>query len=325
MLLPGVVRVGALRVPVFGVFAAVGLVGALWLSQRTAKAAGVDAEKLWDAGMFAVAAALVVSRLLLIVMDLKAFVHYPLLVLSLPSLTYGGIALTGVLVWVWLRWKRLRVLSVLDAWAPCAMVLWAALSVGHFIEGTDAGMQTKLPWGVVTAGDTVLGKVHPVQIYALVVAVVLGYWLLKKLQRRRYEGQVAISALVVGGMGAFFLDMLRQPFDSIGNAWMDPSQWVALIAVASGLVMLKLLYQPVPPPSREEVADILEALAEKRAAPYAHEKIWFARFTDPLLIKVKEEVSYMDDPKMTEADWERMREYAQQIREATGALLKENS
>jgi len=246
MLIPGVVRVGALRVPVFGVFAAVGLVGALWLSQRTAKAAGVDAEKLWDAGMFAVAAALVVSRLLLIAMDMKAFVHYPLLVLSLPSLTYGGIALTGVLVWLWLRWKRLRVLSVLDAWAPCAMLLWAALSVGHFVEGTDAGMPTSLPWGVVTAGDTVLGKVHPVQIYALVVAVVLGAWLLRMLMKARRAGMVASVGLMAGGVASFALGMLRQPMESIGDSWLDPSQWVALMAVLAGAGIFAVSEHPDP-------------------------------------------------------------------------------
>src|SRR5271155_3295862 len=96
MLIPGVVRVGVLRIPVFGVFAAAGLIGALWLSQRTAKPAGVDANKLWDAGMFAVVAAFVVSRVLVVAMDVRAFVAYPLLVLSLPSLTYGGIVLTGM-------------------------------------------------------------------------------------------------------------------------------------------------------------------------------------------------------------------------------------
>ena len=36
ILLRGVVRLGPLRLSVYGVFAAVGLVGALWLSLRTA-------------------------------------------------------------------------------------------------------------------------------------------------------------------------------------------------------------------------------------------------------------------------------------------------
>jgi phosphatidylglycerol:prolipoprotein diacylglycerol transferase len=254
VLLPGVVRVGVLRVPVFGVFAAVGLVSALWLSLRTAKAAGVDAEKLWDAGMFAVVAAFVVSRVLLIAMDLRAFMAYPLLVLSLPSLTYGGMALTGVLVWLWLRWKKLPVLRVMDAWPPCAMVLWAALSLGHFVEGTDAGMPTKLPWGVVTAGDTVLGKVHPVQIYALVVAVVLCMWLLKMLMQGWRAGMVASVAMIAGGAASFGLGMLRQPVESMGDAWLDPPQWVAIVGVGVGVGVGILVSGGNPDPTLSQEA-----------------------------------------------------------------------
>jgi len=253
MVVPGVVQVGALRVPVFGVFAAVGLVGALWLSQRTAKAAGVNADKLWDAGIFAVAAAFVVSRVLVIAMDVRAFMAYPLLVLSLPSLTYGGITLTAVLVWLWLRWKKMPVLRVMDAWAPCAMVLWAALSVGHFVEGTDAGMPTTLPWGVMTAGDSVLGKVHPVQIYALVVAIVMCVWLLRMLSRKQPVGMVASVALMVGGMASFLLDMLRQPVETMGSAWLDPSQWVAVVAMVVGAGIFVVSKNPNPT-HRDEAA-----------------------------------------------------------------------
>jgi len=126
---------------------------------------------------------------------------------------------------------------VMDAWAPCAMVLWAALSLGHFVEGTDAGMPTKLPWGVVTAGDTVLGKVHPVQMYALVVAVVLGVVLLKMLMNARPAGMVASVALITGGVASFGLGMLRQPVESIGSSWLDPAQWVAIVAVVVGAMI----------------------------------------------------------------------------------------
>jgi len=232
---PGYLRLGSVRVPVYGVFAAVGLVMALWLSQRTAKFVGIAEDKLWDAGMFAVVAAFVASRVLLVVMDFRAFLRYPLLVLALPSLTYGGMALTVVLVRVYLWRKKLRVLDVLDAWAPCAALLAAVLSLGHFVEGTDAGMPTRLPWGVVTAGDTVLGRTHPVQLYAMAAALGMCEFLLIRLKRRKRAGEVAGLALAAGGVISFLLDMLRQPFESVGSAWLDPSQWVGLGEMVLGV------------------------------------------------------------------------------------------
>jgi phosphatidylglycerol---prolipoprotein diacylglyceryl transferase len=127
---------------------------------------------------------------------------------------------------------------VLDAWAPCAAVLAAVLSLGHFVEGTDAGMPTRLPWGVVTPGDSVLGRVHPVELYALVAALGICEWTLIRLKRRTRAGEVAGSALVAGGVLSFLLDMVRQPLDTFGGAWLDPGQWVALAGVAVGAWIL---------------------------------------------------------------------------------------
>ena len=234
---PGYLRLGRLHLPVYGIFAAAGLIATLWLSQRTGPKVGVSAEKLWDAGIIAVVAAFVASRLLLVVLNFHAFVRYPLLLLALPSLTYGGMLLTGVLVWLYLRWKGLPLWDVLDAWAPCAALLAAVLSVGHFVEGTDAGMPTALPWGLVNAGDTVLGRVHPVQIYAAVLALALCGLLLKLLLNRRFVGHVAAVALMSGGALSFLLDMLRQPVESQGNALLDPGQFVALASMLAGGVV----------------------------------------------------------------------------------------
>jgi phosphatidylglycerol---prolipoprotein diacylglyceryl transferase len=244
MVLPGYLRLGRWHLPVFAIFAAVGLVAALLLGERSAKLVGMAEEKLWDAGMFAVIAAFVTSRVLLVVIDVKAFMAYPVLVLALPSLTYGGMALTAVLVWVYLRRKKLPVLDVMDAWAPCAALLAAVLSLGHFVEGTDAGMPTRLPWGVVTPGDTVLGRVHPVEVYEVVAALGMCWVLLGVLGFRRRSGEAAGLALLVGGVMSFGLDMLRQPLDAFGGAWLDPSQWVAVGSVVVGVGILAYAESP---------------------------------------------------------------------------------
>jgi phosphatidylglycerol:prolipoprotein diacylglycerol transferase len=245
ILVSGVMRLGPLRVSVYGLSAAVGLLAALWLSQRTAPLAGLEAQQLWDASLFGVTAAFVISRLLLIVGDPHAFRLYPLVVLALPSFTYSGMALTALAVAAYLKWKRLRLLAVLDAWAPCAAVLAVALSVGLFFEGTDAGMPTRLPWGVVVPGSAGLVRLHPVQIYAAVASLLLFAVLMWLLQRRVRAGIPAGVALIAGGALAFLLDMLTQPFESGGNAWLEPGQWIALGAMVAGALLLTSLKERV--------------------------------------------------------------------------------
>jgi len=127
MSVPGFVRVGGVHVPVYGIFAALGLIAALLLSQRTAVKVGLSANALWDAGVFAVIAAFVASRTLLVAFDLQAFLKFPLLVLALPSLTYGGMALTGLMVWGWLR-DRLYVDELYGATVIAFYDWWARVA-----------------------------------------------------------------------------------------------------------------------------------------------------------------------------------------------------
>ncbi len=160
----GFLRSGRLHLPIYGVFAVAGLLSALWLSQRTAPKTGLSPEKLWDAGVFAIGAAFFASRVLLIAQSPRSFMRFPLLLLALPSFTYAGMLLTPGLTWA---------LSALEAaaglrmcWTPGRLVrlcCCAALQLGHFAEGTDAGMPTRLPWGVIERGSAALGPTHPVE------------------------------------------------------------------------------------------------------------------------------------------------------------------
>jgi phosphatidylglycerol:prolipoprotein diacylglycerol transferase len=245
ILVPGQLRLGTVRVPVYGVFAAVGLVAALGLSLTTARRVGLAAEELWDAGLFAVVAAFVLSRLLLIGGDVRGFLQLPMAMLALPSFTYGGMVLTAVAVAAYLQWKRLPLPRVMDAWAPCAAVVAAMLSLGRFFEGTDLGMPTRLPWGMVVSGSGGLMRLQPVAICAAVASVGLLVVLMRLLERRLRAGLVAGVALVAGGAVGFVLDMITQPSVSGGSAWLDPVQWVAVGAMLVGGLMLTFLKEIV--------------------------------------------------------------------------------
>jgi phosphatidylglycerol:prolipoprotein diacylglycerol transferase len=226
-----VLRLGNMRFSAFGVCAILGLLAAFTLMRWTATMAGLAREPVLDAGYFGVLAGLVISRLLLIVQEPVAFLHEPLLMLSLPSFTYVGMALTVAVVAAYLRWKRLPLAKVLDAWAPCGALLAAALSVGYFIEGTHAGMPTNVSWGVL---DARFGRIHPVQMYAATAAIWLCVLLLAQLARPHVPGRVARIALVVGGVAVFVLHMFRQPDPGSPHALLEPGQWVGLATIATG-------------------------------------------------------------------------------------------
>ncbi len=219
---PVLVRVGHVALPTFGVLAAVGLMGGLMLSQRTARHAGVDADKLWDAGLFAVLAAFVGSRALLVVEHLRTFLMFPLLLLAVPSLTASGLLLAVVATGVWLWRKRVPWRRALDAWAPCGAQVWGFLALGHWAEGSDPGLSGR-----------------PVGLYAAVMAWMIaagGYRWLRRAGRAGPAGRAAAVVLMAAGVGQFFLCFWRVPGVMVGG--LEMLEWVGLGMVGVGAMLL---------------------------------------------------------------------------------------
>lgn len=273
---PRGLRLGPLHFTTYGLSAALGLLASMGFARHCASRAGADPETIWDAGLFAIFSCFVASRLLLALESPAAFVRYPLLLMGLPSLTFGGMALAALACWLYLRWKQLPMLGMLDVFAAPAALLAAFLELGHWADGSDSGMPTHLPWGVAVDGTAGALRAHPVALYGVVLSLALAFWLWLALPHPRLvpeaqpnpsaTGRVASLGLILGGMSAFALDMLSVPPVGIGHTWLEPGQWLALAVVLAGVLLwalrpLEMPYQdrrlnhssPNPSPLHTEV------------------------------------------------------------------------
>ena len=233
---PYLFQSGHLFLPTFGVLAALGLMLALTLSLRTAAWAGLPPEAVWNAGLFAVIAAFLSSRLLLIVENLHSFAVAPLLLLEVPSLTAAGLLATLIATGIWLRFHHLCIQRTLDAWAPCATLTWAFLALGHFAEGSDPGLPTR--FGIRMPGEST--PLVPVALYVAAYALILTAILIAGLRRHRRPGEIAGIALALAGAGQFLLGFVRQPELNAITSILDPLQWVALGLILAGAITVAL-------------------------------------------------------------------------------------
>jgi phosphatidylglycerol---prolipoprotein diacylglyceryl transferase len=236
---PYLLHSGHLLLPTYGVLAAVGLMAALTLSLRTAATVGLNPEAVWNAGLFTILSAFVLSRLLLVFTNLHSFLSYPILLLMVPSLTATGILLTAIATVIYLRLRHLPLLATLDAWAPCATLVWAFLALGHFAEGSDAGLPTTLPWGVRIPPDPI--RLHPVALYTTIAAALITLVLLRQLPHRQYPGNTVALALAAAGTTQFLITFLRQPslYNVLLGNLLDPIQWISLgMILTAGLILL---------------------------------------------------------------------------------------
>jgi phosphatidylglycerol---prolipoprotein diacylglyceryl transferase len=217
---PILLHIGNIYLPTFGVLAAAGLACALLLSERTAKLASIDPSRLWNAGFFAVIAAFVFSRALLVAQQWRNFREFPILLLTVPSLTASGLLLTLIATFLWLRSRQVPPRRALDAWAPCAMLAWAFLALGHLAEGSDPGLRG-----------------HPVALYAAALAAFITLASLTQLRRRRPAGETAGLTLIAAGVGQFLLSFIRVPGVELA-AGLDVLQGVALAMIVAGAALV---------------------------------------------------------------------------------------
>jgi phosphatidylglycerol---prolipoprotein diacylglyceryl transferase len=241
---------GYLHLSAYSLIAIAGIFAALWLSQYTARQAGLPTERLWDAGIFAVIATLVISRVLgfglLLLIERGQLTLSFRDVLAFSSISYLSLLVTALAVLLWLRWKQLPLLRVADAWAPCGVLLWIALSVANAASGIEPGLPTRLPWGIHLSNTPPGIRVHPIAFYSATASAILFCVLIRLIRAPRPDGRIAAIALAATGVLSFLLDMLRLPDTSSPKALLDSTQWIALIGVAAGAWLL-MLRQPTHP------------------------------------------------------------------------------
>ncbi len=246
---------GRLHLPVYGLAAAIGLMAAMALGQRSARLARLEPNAMWDTGMFAVLAAFFLSRVLLVLENVPMFVSAPALVLELPSISTGGLAVAALLTARYARRRGMPLLRLLDAAAPCALLLMASLSAGSMAGGTREGMPTRMPWAVSSS----FGRVHPLELYSAAGLLALAGWALWRVPRTQLPGETAAWALALYGMLRCLLDFFRLPQELYGASLLDGEQWRGLEIFGVGAVLLLTrLAWPVRETTRRETESFRE-------------------------------------------------------------------
>jgi phosphatidylglycerol:prolipoprotein diacylglycerol transferase len=233
--------------------AAVGVLLALLLAQRNARVAGISPNQIWNLGIIALFAALLGSRLLLVVANWRELSRHPLWLMGLAMVHHPLVAATGALVGliaagVYALKKRMPIAGTADALAaPLALGL-ACEQFGALLAGSGFGKGAQVPWAITYADPLAfrwsgapLGiPLHPVQAYTalawLTLAILLTVW----LPVRRQIGDMAGVALIGAGIAIFFTEFWRDwegRADLLRGA-LDGPQAMAILFVLAGAVIL---------------------------------------------------------------------------------------
>ena len=256
---PVLFHLGSILIPAYGAVVAVGVLLALWMAQRTARIAGLDAQRVWNLCVVALFASLVSSRLLLVALNWSELRVHPMWLLGLamihhPLLAYFGGLAAGVATALYGRWQRLPLWTAADALAA-PVALWLALEqLGALLAGSgygiEAGKGFAARWAVTYThplaalwSGTPLGvALHPVQAYAALGFLMLSIFLLFWLPYRRQTGDAAGMLLMGVGVVVFVTEFWRDAEGRgslLGGALDGPQIAAAALVVIGGLVLLE--------------------------------------------------------------------------------------
>ena len=258
---PVLFKIGALLIPSYGALAAVGVLLALFLAQRTARTVGVAPHHVWNVSVIALFTALVGSRLLLVALNWHDLRRHPLWTFGLstihsPALA-GVVALLGALAAFWyMRWQHMPWAATLDVLSAPLVIALASEQLGALLAGSDYGTDASVPWAVTYThplaarwSGTPLGiPLHPVQAYATLAFLTLAVALLVLLPSRRQPGDVAGFALMGVGVILFITEFWRDPEGRglILHGALDGPQLAAIILVLLGALLLRERRAPRP-------------------------------------------------------------------------------
>ena len=156
---------------------------------------------------------------------------------------YGGVAGAALVLAVWARWSKTRLLPVLDAVTAPAAAAFALARVGCFLTGCCGGVPTHAAWGVefpaksgaqelmhsVLPGLGFAVKQHPTQLYELSLAL-LGLAPALLIGRRFRDGSVFLIYCV--WFSAFRLAILplrALPYSGVIQSAVYPALYITLI------------------------------------------------------------------------------------------------
>ncbi len=246
---PELFKIPGLDIPVstYGLLYAMSLIVALWLTANLAAKDGQSKNKIYDLGLYIIAASLVGSKLLMAITEWHDYRGDVMRLLSMDFWRSGGVYYGGfiaaVLMSIFLMWKwQMPWLKTSDSFAPGIALGHAIGRIGCYSAGCCWGKPTTSWIGVrfPEAATQITGvpadvALIPTQLIEAVANVLLAGILLLIWRRRKVDGQVIFSYFMLYSIIRFVIEIWRD--DPRGGLFgLSTSQLISVLMFPIGLL-----------------------------------------------------------------------------------------
>lgn len=209
-MMPKLIQIGAFTIYTYGLMWVVGIWLAVWRALRRAPRYGISPEDALDIAFYSVLTGIVGGRVAFVLTNWSQYAPDPLSIFRVweGGMSYfGGFGLAIATAIYIIRRRRIPIWQLGDLAAPSLALGYGIARIGCFAAGCCYGTPTDLPWGVLFPGHD--HAVHPTQLYAtgmnLLIFVGLAWW----EPRRQFQGQLFALFLVAHGLYRLLNEFFR--------------------------------------------------------------------------------------------------------------------
>ncbi|MBM4160195.1 MAG: prolipoprotein diacylglyceryl transferase [Ignavibacteria bacterium] len=232
---PRLLEIGPFTIYSYGLMLAIGFIVASYLLTVELKRKGLDPNYGSTITLIALVAGVLGAKILYLLENWNLFLADPTgMTFSPGGLTfYGGFLFATLSIFLYLRKKKLRFLTVADAVAPGLLLGYGIARLGcHFAGDGDYGIPTTLPWATDYSQGTYPPSLafrnipeiannypggivpdhtlcHPTPVYELILCAIL-FWIMWSLRKRlQPHGRMFTLYLVFAGIERFSIEFIR--------------------------------------------------------------------------------------------------------------------
>lgn len=223
---------GSIAIQVWGFFAAIGFVLALFLSLRRADERKADKEIIWDVMTIGLLGMIAGGRILY-------FFSYRGDNIDALLDTHGGFSVAGgaiaaaAMAYAYLKYKKQDMRKILDILTPGAAVALISVRIGCFLLDEHVGKITGLPWAMEFTDGSFR---HPVALYHILFLIFI-LIITQRLEKiRMKDGMLFLDFCILYAFFSFFADFFRCVDLNICDPrfrGLTGSQWIMLTLLIS--------------------------------------------------------------------------------------------
>jgi phosphatidylglycerol:prolipoprotein diacylglycerol transferase len=233
-----ILQVGPLAIQLPGLLLLLGVWLGTLMSERVARQTQISTSAISNMIFYALIGGILGARLGYVLRFLELYIQSPLGIIALNPNTLSpleGIVAAILVAFIFGQRKDLPLWKTLDILTPGVAIFMVFIGFAHLASGDAFGAETSLPWAIDLWG----ARRHPTQVYEILAACLVLYFILRLNATSRFDGFLVLAFSVMATISRFTIEALRGDsviiLESIRTA-----QLMSLIILVGSLILLHL-------------------------------------------------------------------------------------